>query len=178
MGCADSSDSTQGADSSSVQEADESGRTQLIVGFDAEYPPYGYMDDSGEYTGFDLELAQAVCDMEGWELVKQPIDWGSKDEELGSGQIDCIWNGFAYTEERAQTMALSDVYIKGEISNCKYHYTGHIYFSVKDETSVISAVMFSQDAGKLAFRMKDGMKAVFYGIEDFIFFVEIEATFA
>ena len=40
----------------------------LIVGFDAEYPPYGYMDEDGEYTGFDLELAQAVCDMEGWTL--------------------------------------------------------------------------------------------------------------
>ena len=38
----------------------------FTVGFDAEYPPYGYMDDNGEYTGFDLELAQAVCDMEGW----------------------------------------------------------------------------------------------------------------
>lgn len=69
-------------------------RTTFTVGFDAEYPPYGYMDDNGEYTGFDLELAQAVCDMEGWELVKTPIDWDSKDMELNSGSIDCIWNGF------------------------------------------------------------------------------------
>lgn len=67
------------------------------MGFDAEYPPYGYMDDNGEYTGFDLELAQAVCDIEGWELVKTPIDWDSKDMELNSGSIDCIWNGFTMT---------------------------------------------------------------------------------
>lgn len=66
----------------------------FTVGFDAEYPPYGYMDDNGEYTGFDLELAQAVCDMEGWTLEKKPIDWDSKDMELESGAIDCIWNGF------------------------------------------------------------------------------------
>lgn len=66
----------------------------LIVGFDAEYPPYGYMDENGEYTGFDLELAQAVCDLEGWELEKKPISWDSKDMELDSGSIDCIWNGF------------------------------------------------------------------------------------
>ena len=52
------------------------------------------MDENGEYTGFDLELAQAVCDLEGWELVKTPIDWDSKDMELNSGSIDCIWNGF------------------------------------------------------------------------------------
>lgn len=66
----------------------------FTVGFDAEYPPYGYMDENGEYTGFDLELAQAVCDLEGWELVKKPINWDSKDMELNSGAIDCIWNGF------------------------------------------------------------------------------------
>ena len=69
-------------------------RTTFIVGFDAEYPPYGYMDENGESTGFDLELAQAVCDLQGWELVKTPIDWDSKDLELNSGAIDCIWNGF------------------------------------------------------------------------------------
>ncbi len=69
-------------------------RTTFTVGFDAEYPPYGYMDENGEYTGFDLELAQAVCDLRGWELVKTPINWDSKDMELNSGSIDCIWNGF------------------------------------------------------------------------------------
>ncbi|MDY3920055.1 MAG: amino acid ABC transporter substrate-binding protein [Candidatus Limivivens sp.] len=69
-------------------------RTTFTVGFDAEYPPYGYMDENGEYTGFDLELAQAVCELRGWELVKTPINWDSKDMELDSGSIDCIWNGF------------------------------------------------------------------------------------
>ena len=66
----------------------------LIVGFDAEYPPYGYQDDSGEYVGFDLDLAQEVCSRNSWELVKMPIDWDSKDMELNSGTISCIWNGF------------------------------------------------------------------------------------
>lgn len=70
------------------------GDKTFTVGFDAEYPPYGYMDDNGEYTGFDLELAEKVCEMEGWTLVKKPIDWNSKDMELESGAIDCIWNGF------------------------------------------------------------------------------------
>ena len=69
----------------------------VIVGFDAEYPPYGYKDDNGEYVGFDLDLAQEVCARNGWELVKQPIDWDSKDMELNSGSIDCIWNGFTMT---------------------------------------------------------------------------------
>ena len=66
----------------------------LIVGFDASFPPYGYKDDDGEYVGFDLELAQEVCDRNDWKLVKQPIDWDAKDMEIDSGTIDCIWNGF------------------------------------------------------------------------------------
>ncbi len=66
----------------------------FTVGFDAEYPPYGYMDENGDYTGFDLELAEEVCKLKGWTLKKQPIIWDSKDNELNSGSIDCIWNGF------------------------------------------------------------------------------------
>lgn len=72
-------------------------KKKFIVGFDAEFPPYGYKDENGEYVGFDLSLAQEVCDRNGWELVKQPIDWDSKDMELNSGSIDCIWNGFTMT---------------------------------------------------------------------------------
>lgn len=82
----------------------------FTVGFDAEYPPYGYMDENGEYTGFDLELAQAVCDLEGWELVKQPIVWDNKDNELNSGSIDCIWNGFTM-DSREDDYAWSDPYV-------------------------------------------------------------------
>jgi ABC-type amino acid transport substrate-binding protein len=67
---------------------------EFVVGFDAEFPPYGYKDDSGEYVGFDLDLAQEVCNRRGWTLKKQPIEWNSKDMELQTGAIDCIWNGF------------------------------------------------------------------------------------
>ena len=97
----ETTDETEEAAEDEAEEAEEvsdvtdsSSIKTFTVGFDAEYPPYGYMDDNGEYTGFDLELAQAVCDLEGWKLVKKPINWDSKDMELNSGSIDCIWNGF------------------------------------------------------------------------------------
>jgi len=67
---------------------------EFVVGFDAEFPPYGYKDENGEYVGFDLDLAEEVCKRNGWKLKKQPIDWDSKDMELSTGAIDCIWNGF------------------------------------------------------------------------------------
>ncbi len=77
-----------------AQQASTSEMTTFTVGFDAEFPPYGYMDDNGEYVGFDLSLAEEVCKRNGWELKKQPIDWDAKDMELSSGAIGCIWNGF------------------------------------------------------------------------------------
>ncbi|ONI48010.1 ABC transporter substrate-binding protein, partial [Candidatus Epulonipiscium fishelsonii] len=79
--------------------------------FDAEYPPYGYMDENGEYVGFDLEMAEIVCNNLGYEFIKQPIDWASKDMELNSGNIDCIWNGFSITPERMDEYAWSDAYV-------------------------------------------------------------------
>lgn len=94
-GCGSKEESTD-ADTEKTEESTtvENDDETLIVGFDAAFPPYGYKDDNGEYVGFDLDLAQEVCDRNGWELVKQPIDWDSKDMEIDSETIDCIWNGF------------------------------------------------------------------------------------
>lgn len=96
-GCGSKKETTEdnSQDTTTTEDSADSGteRTKFIVGFDANFPPYGYEED-GEYVGFDLDLAQEVCDRNGWELEKQPIDWDSKDMELDSGTIDCIWNGF------------------------------------------------------------------------------------
>lgn len=82
-------------DSKTAATVSSDGSTKFTVGFDAEFPPYGYKDKkTGEYTGFDLELAEEVCKRLGWTLEKKPIDWDSKDMELNSGTISCIWNGF------------------------------------------------------------------------------------
>lgn len=94
---ADKKDNASVQNTENAKSDNGSDRTQFVVGFDAEFPPYGYMDEDGDYTGFDLELAQEVCDRNGWELVKKPINWDSKDMELESGSIDCIWNGFTMT---------------------------------------------------------------------------------
>ena len=97
-----------GGDNSSDQVTND--EDTFIVGFDAEFPPYGYKDDSGNYVGFDLDLAQEVCNRNNWTLVKQPIDWDAKDAEIDSGSIDCIWNGFTING-RENDYTWSDAYI-------------------------------------------------------------------
>ena len=79
-----------------ASEAGAAGGT-FTVGFDQEFPPMGYVGDDGEYTGFDLEVAEEVAKRLGMEFVPQPVDWAAKDMELESGNIDCIWNGFTMT---------------------------------------------------------------------------------
>lgn len=83
----------------------------FIVGFDANFPPYGYKDDNGKYVGFDLDLAAEVANRRNWELKLQPIDWDSKDMELNSGTIDCIWNGFTMSDDRLDKYTWSKPYV-------------------------------------------------------------------
>lgn len=71
-----------------------SGKKTFTIGFDQDFPPYGYVDENGEFTGFDIELATEAAKRMGMEIKLQPIDWDTKELELSSGAIDCIWNGF------------------------------------------------------------------------------------
>ena len=98
----------------SEAEAPAEDKTTFTVGFDAEYPPYGYRTEDGDYAGFDLDLAAEVCARQGWELVKQPIDWNAKDMELNSGAIDCIWNGFTMNG-REDSYLFSEPYVDNSI---------------------------------------------------------------
>lgn len=63
----------------------------------------------------------------------------------------------------AQDFMLSRIYVRGEVSNCKYHTSGHLYFSLKDASGTIACVMFAGQRRGLAFRMKDGDKVIVGG---------------
>ena len=93
---AEKKEETTTAGTTAAETAEAAGGT-LIVGFDQDFPPMGFVGDNGEYTGFDLDLAKEVANRLGLEYKAQPIAWDSKDMELESGNIDCIWNGFTIT---------------------------------------------------------------------------------
>lgn len=85
----------------------------FTVGFDQGFPPMGFVGEDGEYTGFDLELAAEVANRLNLEIKYQPIAWDSKDMELESGMIDCIWNGFTMNG-REDSYAWSDAYMEND----------------------------------------------------------------
>ena len=65
----------------------------FIMGIDPEYPPFSYLGDDGEYTGFDVEVCQAVCDYLGWKLEIFGVNWDEKLVQLDSMECDCVWSG-------------------------------------------------------------------------------------
>ncbi|MBQ8791426.1 MAG: amino acid ABC transporter substrate-binding protein [Ruminiclostridium sp.] len=106
----ESSGSSQVAEDNSLQKIKDSGK--FILGLDATFKPMGYTDENDQIVGFDIDVAEEVCKRMGVELVKQPINWETKETDLEVGKCDCIWNGMSISPERAEKMNLSDPYMK------------------------------------------------------------------
>lgn len=111
-GASSASSEDKGSQSTSDAGSASSGGT-FTVGFDQGFPPMGFVGEDGEYTGFDLELAAEVANRLDLEIKYQPIAWDSKDMELESGMIDCIWNGFTMNG-REDSYAWSDAYMEND----------------------------------------------------------------
>ncbi|MDR0456014.1 MAG: amino acid ABC transporter substrate-binding protein [Treponema sp.] len=87
-------------------------RKKLIMGLDDSFPPMGFRNDNNEIVGYDVDLAKEAVKRMGVELVLQPIDWNAKEQELNTGEIDCIWNGFTITDERKKNLLFTPPYLK------------------------------------------------------------------
>lgn len=87
------------------------GNGKLVVGYTV-YEPMNYTDADGNFTGFDTELARAVCERLGVEPEFQEIIWETKEVELAGKSIDCIWNGMTLDAEREANMNCTVPYVK------------------------------------------------------------------
>ncbi|MHC6204461.1 amino acid ABC transporter substrate-binding protein [Breznakiellaceae bacterium SP9] len=87
-------------------------KKKLVLGLDDSFPPMGFRNEANEIVGYDIDLAKEVTKRLGVELVVQPIDWNAKEQELNTGEIDCIWNGFTITDERKQVLTYTKPYLK------------------------------------------------------------------
>jgi polar amino acid transport system substrate-binding protein len=83
----------------------------FVMGLDDSFPPMGFRDENNNIVGYDIDLAREVATRLGVELVCQPIDWAAKEQELNTGNIDCIWNGFTMTPEREEMLNFTKPYL-------------------------------------------------------------------
>ncbi|MCL2479434.1 MAG: amino acid ABC transporter substrate-binding protein [Treponema sp.] len=90
-------------------------KKKFVLGLDDSFPPMGFRNEKNEIVGYDIDLAKEVTKRMGVDLVCQPIDWAAKEQELNTGEIDCIWNGFTITDERKQNMLFTPPYLKNAI---------------------------------------------------------------
>ena len=112
-GCGSGAQTSAGKSDESLQKVLDAG--QLVLGLDVGFPPMGFIDKTGEIVGFDIDMAQEVCDRLGVSLVTLGINWDTKEDTLSNGTIDCIWNGMSVTPARAESMNLSEPYMKNEM---------------------------------------------------------------
>lgn len=106
----DSGDNNASGEDDSLQKVLDSGK--FILGLDATFKPMGFTNENDEIVGFDIDVAEEVCKRMGVELVKESINWDTKEQDLNTGRIDCIWNGMSVSPSRAEEMNLSEPYMK------------------------------------------------------------------
>ncbi|KAG4100417.1 periplasmic binding protein-like II [Neocallimastix lanati (nom. inval.)] len=85
---------------------------KMIIAYDGEFPPMNYYDNNGKMIGFDVELANAICNGLGIEVEFKLINWDEKEYELKNRNVDCILNGLTISDERRSVMKFSRVYMK------------------------------------------------------------------
>ena len=112
-GCGDKDDKEKKAEDTSWTYIQDKG--ELTIGLDDSFAPMGFRDEDNKLVGFDIDLANAVCEHLGVKAKFQPINWDSKEMELTSKNIDCIWNGMSITPERIEKMSLSNKYLNNKI---------------------------------------------------------------
>jgi polar amino acid transport system substrate-binding protein len=92
--------------------ADTGKDKELVIGIDDKFAPMGFRDKDNKLVGFDIDYAKAAAKEMGTKVKFQPIDWSTKESELGSGRIDLIWNGYTITDDRKKKVLFTKPYLK------------------------------------------------------------------
>ncbi len=115
-------------DAPELKEVPKSSRT-FIMGIDPEYPPFSYMDDNGEYSGFDVEICKAACDLLGWDFQVFGVNWEQKLVQLDAGECDCVWSGMTILDSMKEA---------GYIISAPYYYNTQVLV-VKESSGITTS---------------------------------------
>ena len=114
----------------------EAERTTFIMGIDPEYNPFTYLGDDGNYTGFDVEVCQAVCDYLGWELEIFGVNWDEKLVQLDSMECDCVWSGMTLLDSMKEA---------GYVLSAPYYHSEQVLVVTKASGYTSSADLAGKD---------------------------------
>ena len=101
----------------------------FVMGIDPEYPPFSYLGDDGEYTGFDVEVCKAACELLGWNFKVFGVNWDEKLVQLDADECDCVWSGMTILDSMKEA---------GYTLSAPYYYNTQVLL-VKDDSGFASS---------------------------------------
>ena len=101
----------------------------FVMGIDPEYPPFSYIDDNGEYSGFDVEVCKAACELLGWNFEVFGVNWDQKLVQLDAMECDCIWSGMTILDSMKEA---------GYVLSAPYYYNTQVIL-VKEDSGITSS---------------------------------------
>lgn len=101
----------------------------FVMGIDPEYPPFSYLDDNGEYSGFDVEVCKAACELLGWNFEVFGVNWDQKLVQLDAMECDCIWSGMTILDSMKEA---------GYVLSAPYYYNTQVIL-VKEDSGITSS---------------------------------------
>ncbi|MBU0278988.1 MULTISPECIES: ABC transporter permease subunit [unclassified Gemella] len=133
-------------------------KEKIVVGLDPTFAPIGFVDEKGEFVGFDIDLAKEFAKRTGKDIEFKAINWDTKEIDLDSGNIDLVWNGLTHTPERAKAMELSDKYLDDNLVLVSLQ--DKKYESLESLRGKNIAVQVNSSSEKVATEKKDLFKEI------------------
>ena len=112
-----------------------SDKIKFVMGIDPEYNPFSYMGDDGEYTGFDVEICRAACELLDWDFEVFGVNWDQKLIQLDAKECDCVWSGMTIMPEMYDNYVISEPYYESVqvlLVKSDSGYTGYADLAGKD----------------------------------------------
>ena len=125
-----------------AEAVEEAADAKFIMGIDPEYPPFSYLGDDGDYTGFDVEVCKAACEKLGWEFEVFGVNWDEKLVQLDSNECDCVWSGMTLLDSMAEA---------GYVLSAPYYDNTQVVLVKKD-----SGITSSEDLAGMAVAVQLG----------------------
>lgn len=150
-------------------------RGVFVLGLDDSFPPLGFRDGNNEIVGYDIDLAREVAKRLGVDFKAQSINWDTKEMELNTKSIDCIWNGLTITDERKEVMRFTEPYLdNAQIVVVRNDSNIKTLADLKGKTIGLQAGSSAEDAVNANPEFKNSLKAIIPFEQNLMAFMDLD----